>query len=189
MVALLWDEGRVNAAIELESLWNDLSGRVPFSLFCSYPSSGLMGEEQAELLSQVCCLHTAAIGVDPKRRSIQAFEASPGAPRAARHFVADTLAGLGCANRVIDAELVVSELVSNAVIHAQTDLTVALALAPGAIRIEVRDRNRTPPAPRSPSAFSISGRGLPLIDALTSAWGFNQFGDGKVVWAQIARAV
>ena len=188
MVALLWDEGRVNAALELESLWNDLSALLPFSLFCSYPSSGMMGEEQAELLSQVCCLHTAAIGVDPQRRSTQAFEASPEAPRAARHFVADTLAGLGCANRVIDAELVVSELVSNAVIHAQTDLTVVLDLAPGAIRIEVRDHNRTPPRPRSPSALSISGRGLPLIDALTSAWGFNQFGEGKVVWAQIARA-
>jgi anti-sigma regulatory factor (Ser/Thr protein kinase) len=188
MVALLWEEGRVNAAIELESLWNDLSARVAFSLFCSYPSSGMMGEEHAELLSQVCCLHTAAIGVDPQRRSTQAFEASPEAPRAARHFVAETLARLGCANCGIDAELVVSELVSNAVIHAQTDLTVALALSTGAIRIEVRDHNRALPTARSPSALSISGRGLPLIAALTSSWGVNQFGDGKVVWAQIARA-
>ena len=188
MVALLWEEGRVTAAIELESLWNDLSARAPFSLFCSYPSSGMMGEEQAELLSQVCCLHTASIGVDPQRRAMQAFEASPEAPRAARRFVAQTLARFGSANRGIEAEIVVSELVSNAVIHAQTDLTVTLALSAGAIRIEVRDQNRAPPSARSPSALSISGRGLPLIAALASSWGVNQFGDGKVVWAQIARA-
>jgi hypothetical protein len=89
MVALLWDEGRVNAAIELESLWNDLSARVPFSLFCSYPSAAMMGSDQAELLNQVCCLHTAAFGVDPQRRSTRAFEASPDAPRAARQFVGE----------------------------------------------------------------------------------------------------
>jgi anti-sigma regulatory factor (Ser/Thr protein kinase) len=186
MVALLWDEGRVIAAIELESLWNDLSARVPFSLNCSYPSSSVMGEDQAELLSQVCCLHTAVVGVDPQRRSTRAFAASPDAPRAARRFVVETLEGLGCTNCVADAQLVVSELVTNAVVHAQTDLTVALALSSDAIRIEVRDRNRTPPMARSPAAFSMSGRGLPLIDAVTSAWGVNQFGDGKVVWAQLA---
>ncbi len=104
-----------------------------------------MGDDQAERLSQVCCLHTAVLGVDPQRRSTRAFEASPGAPRAARRFVVETLEELGCAHRVVDAELVVSELVTNAVIHAQTDLTVALALSVAAIRIEVRDRNTTPP--------------------------------------------
>jgi anti-sigma regulatory factor (Ser/Thr protein kinase) len=188
MVALVWDEGRVNAAIELESLWNDLSARVPFSLFCSYPSAAMMGSDQAELLNQVCCLHTAAFGVDPQRRSTRAFEASPDAPRAARQFVGEMLEGLGCAKPVSDAELVVSELVTNAVNHAKTDLTVTLAFSRAAIRIEVRDRHTTPPTPRSPSALSTSGRGLPLIDALTNSWGVHKFGGGKVVWAQIARA-
>jgi anti-sigma regulatory factor (Ser/Thr protein kinase) len=187
MVGLLWDEGRVIAAIELESLWNDLSARVPFSLLCSYPSSSMTGEDQAELLSQVCCLHTAVVGVDPKRRSTRAFEISPDAPRAARRFVVETLAGLVCANRVADAQLVVSELVTNVVVHARTDLTVAVALSSDAIRIEVRDRDKTPPKPRPTSACSLSGRGLPLIDALTSAWGVEQFGHGKVVWAQLLR--
>ena len=187
MVALLWDEGRVNAAIELESLWNDLSARVPFSLFCSYPSAGMMASDQEELLNQVCCMHAAVVGVDPQRRSTRAFEASSEAPGAARRFLIEMLEGLGCANRFVDAELVVSELVTNAVIHARTDLSVALTFSPAAIRIEVRDRNTTPPTPRSPSALATSGRGLPLMDALTSSWGVNRFGDGKVVWAQLAR--
>lgn len=37
VVAVLWDEGNVTAAIALEDLWNDLSSRYPFSLFCAYP--------------------------------------------------------------------------------------------------------------------------------------------------------
>jgi hypothetical protein len=39
MVALLWDQGLVTGAIELEDLWNDLGGRVPMSLFCAYPAA------------------------------------------------------------------------------------------------------------------------------------------------------
>ena len=80
MVALLWDDGRVNAAIELETLWNDLGLSVPFSLFCAYPSSSVTSEDQAELLSQVCCLHTAVLGADAQHRSTRQFEASSNAP-------------------------------------------------------------------------------------------------------------
>ena len=84
MVALLWDDGRVNAAIELEALWNDLSLRVPFSLFCAYPSSAVTQAEDDELFSQICCSHTGVIGGEPHVRSTQRFDASAEAASASR---------------------------------------------------------------------------------------------------------
>jgi len=41
MVALLWDDDQVTAAIELEDLWNGLAGHAPFSLFCAYPAASV----------------------------------------------------------------------------------------------------------------------------------------------------
>ena len=59
MVALLWDAGEVLAAIELESLWNDLIGSQHFSLLCGYPSASVAGPEHAEALRQICQLHSS----------------------------------------------------------------------------------------------------------------------------------
>jgi anti-sigma regulatory factor (Ser/Thr protein kinase) len=185
MVALLWDDGRVNAAIELETFWNDLGLSVPFSLFCAYPSSSVKGEDQAELLSQVCCLHTAIIGADAQHRSTRQFGASSSAPYAARRFVVEALAGLGCEQLIGDAALIVTELATNAVVHARSDFTVAIASSGGAVRIEVRDGSRHTPTTREPSSRTTGGRGLSIIDALASAWGVLRAGDGKVVWVQL----
>jgi len=62
MVALLWDEGHVNAAIELEGLWNALAGELPFSLFCAYPTEAVSGEDHLDAFTEVCRLHTAVVG-------------------------------------------------------------------------------------------------------------------------------
>ena len=118
MVSLLWDDGRVNAAIELEALWNDLGLRVPFSLFCSYPSAAVTRADQSELLSQICCSHTAVIGALPQLRSARRFDASPAAPRASRLFAMSMLETLGCQELIDDVALVVTELATNAVVHA-----------------------------------------------------------------------
>jgi anti-sigma regulatory factor (Ser/Thr protein kinase) len=187
MVALLWDDGRVNAALELEALWNDLGLRVPFSLFCSYPSSAVARADQAELLSQVCCSHTAVIGADPQLRSTQRFDASPDAPRASRLFVRAMLSGLD--PRLIEhAALVVTELATNAIVHARSDFTVTIGSAGGAVRVEVSDGSRTPPSRRTPSLHARGGRGLSIVAAVASTWGVVHTSDGKIVWAQLARA-
>jgi hypothetical protein len=117
MVARLWDEGRVNSAIELEALRNHLGLRVPFSLFCSYPSAAMTRADHAELLSQVCCSHTAVVGGGPQLRSIKRFDLSADAPRASRRFVIETLAGLDCKPLIDEAALVVTELAANAVLQ------------------------------------------------------------------------
>lgn len=57
MVALLWAQGNVNGALVLEDLWNDLSMRHPFRLFCAYPTKGFDDEKLAQLAA-VCGRHS-----------------------------------------------------------------------------------------------------------------------------------
>ena len=63
MVALLWDEGLVQPAIELEALWNELAKQYSFSLLCAYPTASVLGPEHSDALAQVCGAHTAATGL------------------------------------------------------------------------------------------------------------------------------
>ncbi len=61
MVALLWAEGKADAAIRLEQLWNGLARTKSFSLFCAYPMNSFDREEDAGLLLKVCNEHSAVI--------------------------------------------------------------------------------------------------------------------------------
>jgi signal transduction histidine kinase len=61
MVALLWAEGKAEAAIRLEQLWNGLAPVESFSLFCAYPMSCFEREEDAGLFLKVCNEHSAVI--------------------------------------------------------------------------------------------------------------------------------
>lgn len=61
MVALLLAEGKAQAAIRLEQLWNRLAQTKSFSLFCAYPMSSFSREEDAELFLEICNEHSAVI--------------------------------------------------------------------------------------------------------------------------------
>lgn len=61
MVALLWAEGNVPAAIALEDLWNDLGRSRPFSLLCAYPVSAFDPAEHTGLFRRICDQHSAAV--------------------------------------------------------------------------------------------------------------------------------
>jgi signal transduction histidine kinase len=61
MVALLWADGKAEAAIHLEHLWNELGLTKSFSLFCAYPMSSFNREEDAALLLKVCDEHSSVI--------------------------------------------------------------------------------------------------------------------------------
>jgi hypothetical protein len=79
---------------------------------------------------------------------------------------------------------VVSELVTNAVLHARTDVVLSLELRPGVARIGVRDGSLATLAIRNYSAEAITGRGLGVVEALSRAWGAVADRDGKLVWAE-----
>jgi hypothetical protein len=185
MVALLWDAGHVLGAIELEKLWNGLAVQLSFSLFCAYHIRSAAGEEHADALHEVCRLHTAVID-DAKAR----FRAGPDAPLAARRFLAGLLGRRPYGGRVDphDAQLVVSELATNAVIHAGTPFSVGVRYDGSVVRISVQDWSSSQPIMRESKPGALSGRGLRLIAMVSRAWGIDYGPDGKTVWAELALA-
>lgn len=84
-------------------------------------------------------------------------------------------------------QLLLSELVTNAVLHAQSAPDVAISLSRERVHVEVRDQDADVVRPRRASDDEESGRGLALVDALALAWGETHLPDGKVVWFDVAR--
>lgn len=103
--------------------------------------------------------------------------------RTGRHFARDVLTEWDLRQLVEDAQLGTSELVTNAVRHAGTELELSLLLS-DAVTIEVRDREPELPHPDhvefDPTAES--GRGLQIVAAISDDWGVTARPDGKAVW-------
>ncbi len=87
---------------------------------------------------------------------------------------------------VDDASLLVSELVTNAMVHAGGARGLRATFADGVLTLSVTDRSRITPAPRlfSPTDSS-GGLGLQIIDQLSSTWGVERKPGGKTVWATL----
>jgi hypothetical protein len=106
------------------------------------------------------------------------------ASRLARDFVSRTCLDWGLAQGIAAACLVVSELVTNGLRHAVTDLDLALARHGDVLRLAVRDRSGEPVQQQVPDVDRAHGRGLALVAACSRAWGVLPAADGgKVVWA------
>jgi anti-sigma regulatory factor (Ser/Thr protein kinase) len=84
-----------------------------------------------------------------------------------------------------DGVLVLSELVSNAVLHGGGCTGIDILPIDEGLRIEVRDASRVPPMLGRPSLESLTGRGLRLVASIAAAWGAETEPGGKVVWAEI----
>ncbi len=106
------------------------------------------------------------------------------APWAARHLVAEALAASGAAadGSLDDTLLMVSELVTNACVHAGSDITLRVFADGRALRVEVADGGQLPPV-LEPWDGQVGGLGLQLVDNLADRWGWEPArGGGKVVW-------
>lgn len=119
------------------------------------------------------------------RRVSAQFEADPASARAARALVSRACEAWDLACVVGDAELVVTELVENAVRHAGTGGTIVIEQVPGGLKSSVYDGSPNPPRLKQPGQTTIGGRGLLLIERLCRNWGFERVGAGKVVWAML----
>jgi hypothetical protein len=115
------------------------------------------------------------------------LEPEPQSPRVARRWVRDRLLALGRDDVEADAELLVTEVVTNALLHAGTPIRIALGVEGDGVRIEVQDGSTTEPVRRHHSALATIGRGAVLLDDLAQAWGWTVTGQGKTVWFLLGR--
>lgn len=118
-----------------------------------------------------------------------AFDAETVSAGVARDLVSTALAEWGCERLVPDVQLVVSELVTNAVVHAGSRCVLRLRLMPGAVRVEVTDAGDGSPQPLPADGERIGGRGLLIVAAVSRAWGIDPAepagASGKTVWAEL----
>jgi DNA-binding NarL/FixJ family response regulator len=120
----------------------------------------------------------------------QRFEQDAQSARAARRFVSQALTGWDDEEGDLTdtITLLVSELVTNAVLHAGSDVEVMVRLTATAARIEVTDASAEAVAPREATADEAHGRGLALVESLARRWGVRPVpGGGKTVWFEVAR--
>lgn len=116
------------------------------------------------------------------------LESDPELVTAARTFVRDRLLAWEAGEHLDAALLIASELVTNAILHARTSLELRLDLDRESLRVEVYDENPRLPALAPCPPEATSGRGLALVTRLATAWGMENRGDGKVVWAVLGPA-
>ena len=81
--------------------------------------------------------------------------------------------------------LVLSELVTNAMVHARAGCTIEVQHQDDLLRLEVRDPSPAPPAIGSARSDDIGGRGLRIVAAIAQAWGWEPTHGGKRVWAHL----
>lgn len=194
IVAVMWAEGHVNAALELEGLWNELGQELEFSLYCAYPTATVTAGADLDTVESVCRQHSAVIGAPllppcpagSAEEAMRAFAATARGPADARRFVAETLGEWDRADLADDAAVIITELATNSVLHARTGFTVTMSRHPdGTIRVAVRDASLLPPRQRVAAPLDGSGRGLRLVEAISAGWGAELLADGKVIWAEL----
>ena len=84
-----------------------------------------------------------------------------------------------------DVLMVVTELLSNAVDHGRGPVRLTVEFRSGSVRVEVHDTAPGPPRPQPLDPYAVRGRGLQMVEALSSQWGWTDAPVGKIVWADV----
>ena len=114
--------------------------------------------------------------------------AEPASARLARRFMRDFCTAADLGDDVCEtAALLVSELVTNAVIHARSEMELGVQMRGDRIRVEVVDRSDEPVRRRGAEGDDQSGRGMDLVESLAAAWGIERLPGGKCVWFEVER--
>jgi DcmR-like sensory protein/histidine kinase-like protein len=201
MVAMLWEAGLLTAAIELENMWNELIRKERFALLCAYPAGSVAGEQHSAAFMEVCRLHAAIVDEAQNQdatldeagqmaEQMWTFPAALESTREARHVMTAALEKSDSPHLADDAALVVTELATNAVVHAHSGFHVTLTLRQDAIRISVHDDQPLPATDGTGTAAVLPStplHGLGAVAALAARWGADPAGTGKDVWAELSR--
>lgn len=113
--------------------------------------------------------------------------AQPQSAASARRFITDFCAAAQLPTEICQtAALLVTELVTNAIVHGRTSATMEIHRPSDRLRVAVRDDN--PGLPEIGDHFdvdAVSGRGLTIVSLLAADWGIEVLGDGKAVWFEL----
>lgn len=174
-----------------------MSGHDPAELQMATRSAGAVGylakETPARRLASELDAVVGLVGAVEQllTEASQRFEQDNLSPRAARRFVTQALTGWddGEGDLTDTVTLLVSELVTNAVLHAGSDVEVMVRLTATAARVEVTDTSADSLLPRDAASDEDSGRGLALVGTLAQRWGVRSaVGGGKTVWFEVKRS-
>jgi CheY-like chemotaxis protein len=106
-------------------------------------------------------------------------------PRLARRFVTRALERWRAQSELDVIELLVSELVTNSIVHGRSDVEVSVAVIDHRVRVSVFDSSHEPLVRRELGMEGTSGRGLLMLDALAVDWGTEFVPGGKNVWFEV----
>jgi hypothetical protein len=155
----------------------------PFTI-CRRPSALRPPNVPIFASRELACSYVQGFGALPQRS--QMLDREPVASQEARRLVTRA-----CAEWQLDAitptaQLVVTELVNNAVLHTGDRFLVTATLTDHGLHIAVRDTSQQPPRVRTPEKVDVyGGKGMTLVEAFAHSWGTTVVSDGKVVWADL----
>ncbi|AZQ32121.1 ATP-binding protein [Streptomyces cyaneochromogenes] len=135
-----------------------------------------------------------ALGISTADFAARAFSGDPASLQTVRRFIRENLSAWGLNALAEDLMIVVNELAANAVQHAlagpgeaDSKAWLGVARTGSTVVCSVTDPSPTPPTRADPTPLADAGRGLLIVDALTSQWGYATTAPGgKTVWARIA---
>lgn len=110
------------------------------------------------------------------------LDGSPASARDARRLVAEALFAAGHEEWAVVTELAISEVVTNAVLHAHTAIQIWIGVFEDEVCVEVRDFSTTLPVERDYDLEATTGRGMGLVSGIAKSCGTHGLADGKVVW-------
>lgn len=110
--------------------------------------------------------------------------AEAAAVASARRFTESWLGRWKLSHLTETMNLLVTELVTNAVVHGGTGADLKLLFDSECLRVEVRDGSSAKPRVKNYSTTATTGRGMQIVDALADRWGTTEEDPGKVVWLE-----
>jgi anti-sigma regulatory factor (Ser/Thr protein kinase) len=138
------------------------------------------------------CGDTALVRPTVRRTALTVAQDEPERVAGARRHVRELLHDWPCADQVDSAVLLVSEVVTNVLVHTDADALLVAEVTGGPdrrrMRVEVTDAADDLPHKRRPGELASSGRGLLLIELLADAWGVDPRGEGKSIWFELYEA-
>ncbi|MEU2406214.1 SpoIIE family protein phosphatase, partial [Streptomyces rubiginosohelvolus] len=136
-------------------------------------------------VDDIALLVARTLSLDPGHVATLDVPSDPAAVAGARRFASETLTAWGLDGLSFTTELIVSELVTNAIRYGRSPIRLRM-IRQSTLTCEVSDANSTAPHLRRARTYDEGGRGLLLVAQLAERWGTRHHREGKVIWAEQA---